>query len=691
MLRGLEYMQKNLKAKKILIYGTGKIAEKLIKTLKEYQIVGVIDRIQFEGEFFGIPIKIWDEIYEDTADIIIIASSQKNYKVIFDRIQYHCVALNIVIYGENGQNLSKEYQFKYLDSTQTAYFYKNKQELLDKIDQYDAISFDLFDTLIMRRVLEPVDIFDLVEENIRHKGIKISNFKKKRRTAEIKANGGNIYHIYSALEKILGIDKSTSQIIMEEELTCEKKCLIPRKSMVDIMNYAIKQGKKVNIISDMYLTSDILESLLKDIGISGYDKLYISCEYGVGKGNGIFEIYHRDVGDVRCLHIGDNMQADIMMPQRYGINSYEVKSAYEMIKISSLRKLLICSRNIDNNIVLGIILSEIFNDPFALHHTSGIVPIKTAEIFAKLFIMPVVLIYMQTLIKLVQKNRYEVILFTARDCYLFKKIYDACFLNQIGIPGVYFLTSRKLCLMSTLDSEQDMIGLCQHFPTNSSLKNFLEDFLQEEILLEDKSANSDISAFFCFCADKLKHSSSMMRKNYMKYIENLLKNTSKKYLFCELSSRGTIHKALNRILSTDLEGIYLYWRGKTVDDSLNIFSIYDIGHINNVDYKRDLLEVVLTSLEPSIQAMDENGMPVYSSENRTKEELQMIEKAQNAIMESIQQYTKLRGTDKMIGNDLPEIVLGLCEYVKYEDEAEAFINQKNIDDINQRHICILDR
>lgn len=684
-------MQEYLKSKKILIYGTGKIAEKLIKTLKDFQIVGVIDRIQFEGEFSGVPIRIWDEISKDTADIIIIASLQKNYKVIFERIQYHCVALNIVIYGENGQNLSKEYQFKYLDSVQAAYFCKNKQELLDKIDQYDAISFDLFDTLIMRKVLEPVDVFDLVEDNIRHKGIEIPGFKKKRRTAEIQANGRDIYCIYHVLEKIWGIDKETSQIIMEEELACEKKCLIPRVSMVEVMNYAVKQKKKVNIISDMYLPSTILKNLLEEMGIKGYDKLYVSCEYGVGKGTGIFEIYRQHVGNVRCLHIGDNMQADIIMPKRYGIDSYEVKSAYEMMKISSLQKLLICSGNIDNNTVLGIMLSEIFNDPFTLHHTLGIVPIKTPEIFAKLFIMPVVLIYMQTLIELVQKGEYEAILFTARDCYLFKKIYDSCFLNEISIPGIYFLTSRKLCLMSTLESEQDMIDLCQHFPTSLSLKKFLEEFLQEDILLKEKEANNNILEIFCFYADKVKQSSSIVRENYLKYIKNLLKDTSKKYLFCELSSKGTIHKALNRILSINLDGMYLYWRGNSIENKLNKYSIYGEDGINNIDYKRDLLEVILTSPLPSVQTMDENGMPVYSLENRTKKELQMIEKAQNAIIESVQQYIELRGVDKIIGSDLPEIVLGLCEYVKYKDEAEAFIKQKNVDDINQRRICILDR
>ena len=130
---------------------------------------------------------------------------------------------------------------------------------------------------------------------------------------------------------------------METEIQCEKQCLVPRVAMVEIMNYAIENGKKVNIISDMYLPASVLEPFLKKMGIEGYQKLYVSCDYGAGKGSGIFKIYRRDVGDVKCLHIGDNINSDVMIPQKYGIDTYEIKSAIDMLKMSSLRRLLFCS------------------------------------------------------------------------------------------------------------------------------------------------------------------------------------------------------------------------------------------------------------------------------------------------------------------------------------------------------------
>ena len=51
-----------LKNKKILIYGTGKAAKKLISGLKDFTLVGVLDPVHFEGEFCGVPVLVWDDV-----------------------------------------------------------------------------------------------------------------------------------------------------------------------------------------------------------------------------------------------------------------------------------------------------------------------------------------------------------------------------------------------------------------------------------------------------------------------------------------------------------------------------------------------------------------------------------------------------------------------------------------------------
>ena len=194
------------KEKKILIYGTGKIAARLIESLSGFHIIGVIDRVYAEGYFEGIPILTWDDIKRNMADIIILGASKVNYQSIFERIQYRCIALGINIYGENGRNLMKDYQMKYMESSHMRYFQKNGDELKGIIDSYDAISFDLFDTLIMRKVLEPTDIFAIVEEKLKCKKIQVADFKKKRRTAEIQFHNPKISQIYDRLKELTKIN-----------------------------------------------------------------------------------------------------------------------------------------------------------------------------------------------------------------------------------------------------------------------------------------------------------------------------------------------------------------------------------------------------------------------------------------------------------------------------------------------------
>ena len=93
-----------------------------------------------------------------------------NYRVIYERIINKCILYNITIYGANGQDLKEYFGWNCFGVDAGRYFRKNEHELKQLVSQYDAVSFDLFDTLIMRKTLEPADVFDIVEDRIEKKG-----------------------------------------------------------------------------------------------------------------------------------------------------------------------------------------------------------------------------------------------------------------------------------------------------------------------------------------------------------------------------------------------------------------------------------------------------------------------------------------------------------------------------------------
>ena len=97
---------------------------------------------------------------------------------------------------------NKIYCFKnnYIEKKDDKFKYFNKEEFINKLKNYDIISFDIFDTLITRKVLHPDDVF--------YKMIEISKnnkFLKDRKQAEENARNKlnkdvNIYEIYDQLQ-----------------------------------------------------------------------------------------------------------------------------------------------------------------------------------------------------------------------------------------------------------------------------------------------------------------------------------------------------------------------------------------------------------------------------------------------------------------------------------------------------------
>ena len=396
-LRQLRETFTPLQNKKILIYGTGVVARRLAVALEGFQIVGCLDLYKVEGDVEGVPIITWDDIEDGVADVLIIASAVANCREIYDRIIYRCISLHLEVYGGGGENLQDRFSFFLVRPETADYYLRNEMELKKAIEEHDAVSFDLFDTLIMRKTLEPADVFDIVEERLKEKEIVIPQFKKKRQAAEHRTPNGNIYQIYETLGKMLGLNPTITETILREEIQCERDILIPRTVVVNLFRYAVSLGKIVNILTDMYLPAPILEDILFGLGIEGYRNIYVSCDYDTGKTGELFSHYLKSAHGLRCLHIGDNRTADIEPATRHGIDTYYIKSAYEMVRISNLRRVLLYENNKCDRLWIGLLISDLFNNPFSLYHSAGVVAVKNVKMLGKLFIAPIVLVYMQKL------------------------------------------------------------------------------------------------------------------------------------------------------------------------------------------------------------------------------------------------------------------------------------------------------
>ncbi len=82
---------------------------------------------------------------------------------------------------------------------------------------------------------------------------------------------------------------------MDREMKIEQKQLVPRKEIISALKLALKEGKEVYIVSDMYLPQEFYIKVLEQHGISlSPDNIWVSHILDASKSDGtLWEIFCR--------------------------------------------------------------------------------------------------------------------------------------------------------------------------------------------------------------------------------------------------------------------------------------------------------------------------------------------------------------------------------------------------------------
>lgn len=210
-------------------------------------------------------------------------------------------------------------------------------------NNYDFVSFDIFDTLLSRKIARPKDLFSMIQANLSYDNKYVAwpdlvdNFSVIREKAEEKARknkvelyGGEpeilISDIYDQVrERVPALPSHIIDILIALEIEMEKAVLFKSSAAETIFDQARAAGCKIIVISDMYLPSKVLRELLENSGYKDLDDVAIfsSGEEGVSKHSG--KLYPRvreklGLTGKRWLHIGDNKHSDIEMAKCHSID-----------------------------------------------------------------------------------------------------------------------------------------------------------------------------------------------------------------------------------------------------------------------------------------------------------------------------------------------------------------------------------
>jgi hypothetical protein len=219
-----------------------------------------------------------------------------------------------------------------------------------------VISFDVFDTLLVRVQARPGDLFVQLAAELAAADLKVSppaEFARVRQQAELAARrtapGGEVTleEIYAALAASLDWDDAAREQARQRELDLEEHSLRPVPEMQPRVRAARRQAEAVWFLSDMYLPAAFLERVLRREGFfQDGDRLFVSGEWRASKARGdLFAKARAEAPQPITLwtHIGDNPHGDQLVPQAQGIQSELFRTAalnrYELLACAHASRL----------------------------------------------------------------------------------------------------------------------------------------------------------------------------------------------------------------------------------------------------------------------------------------------------------------------------------------------------------------
>lgn len=636
------------KSRPIALYGIGKNTRLLLPKIRDYNIIGLMDGEKKSGEIEGVPIIDYDQLLiHKVKDIILIARPVVR-AIIYYRIADFCHKNKINIWDINGNDLSKTYANQMVD---IPYYQLSWDDLKSKCEEAEIISFDIFDTLIARNILYPKDIFSIVEMKIDKEDLNGMAFADIRIEAEqsLLAEGlnPNIYEIYDEMQKVCGFSHRQKERILNLEIETEFAFIVPRKRVLDFYN-EIRKEKKIYFISNMYFPKEILKKFLSKCGYEGYEDILVSCDYRKSKNEGLFEIFRKEIGlEKKCLHIGDNHRADYVAAKSAGMESFLIMSGLEMLTNSTYGKVLSLNLNLFDSVVVGVLINELFDDPFALYKKKGKPMVSTVDSFTKIFIAPIVVYFTIWFMQNVKKEKCDFIFYTARDGYLIQKVCDLIVetLNIVDFPkGEYFYASRRAVLAATVFDVNDILKVAK-IPYKGSIKDMLKERFNIEA--NEAAANIDwsnelqLNLYLEKYQQAILESCKRERESYLRYIDSVPCKDSKKIALIDLVAAGRVQDGIEKLIpGKTFQGFYFLRKiisAGEVKDDMSIMSFYPPKGSYLIDYNiftyYQFYEIVLTSLEGTFHMVNENNEIVLKRDNRNESHLALLKDIHDLIFQ----------------------------------------------------------
>ena len=537
-----------------------------------------------------------------------------------------------------------------------------------KIDRARAVSFDIFDTLLLRPYLRPTDLFyhlELLED--------MPGFCNERIDAERRARNRHWPKEEITFDEIYEEIMPMFRHVKEKELALEFQVLTQNPEMYEVYQYALRTGKQIIIASDMYLPHEFIAAALHKNGYEKYDLFYVSCSDRQTKCSS--SMYRRILDETGLapegiLHIGDNKHADFRNAKKMGIRAVLYKNvAAQYLESSRSAKLFKWQYGWDFGASIIISVMAMRWQKVRM----GILPDNYWTEFGYKYGGPVAYGFTAWVAKIAAKKGIDSILFVARDGYTIQKVFD---LLNTGITSQYVYAPRFLNQVCRLDFEGN---------SKQKARDTVDYFAKIDCRVRELAGGRGFDAV-CFIDEnknEFNRVATNLHANYKNYLARVIGGARNIGLVDSTTGMFTSQKLVQNSLPPHVENLHgFYWwfhelaADKKHSYSCDAFSdtapFADWSDIQS--YRWNLMEFLFSSPEYPIKNLDDNGSPEYDDTSRH-------EKTRSDIYEMVSggAVEFARDMKRIFGEWAPEFgIVALTRNVKSVQDAPSRADKKHL-------------
>jgi predicted HAD superfamily hydrolase len=421
-----------------------------------------------------------------------------------------------------------------------------------ELSRYKVLSLDLFDTLFVRLVEHPTDVFKILGnvhgiENFYEQRIFMEQLSREKKYRSEGHHEVNLTEIYEGNEYLL-----------ESELRLEMSLIKINDEILDLLNDARKLGLCIVFTSDTYFNERFLKVMFRKLSVPMPEKMFISSELGKSKAMG--DVYPELISDLglspsEILHVGDNYQSDIENSKIHKIKSYHYRRNYPESSYKIFHPGI--RNNLDKYILNAVGMwskEKRFSESYWFN-----IGYEVAG--------PLIVAQAEWIKQEVSKTNITKVLFVARDGFLIKEIWDRSYHGNR--QAVYLETSRLLLIKLLAESNFEKFEkqLLRHL--RSSLKDVLcaygllqlaesyGEFSDKELkqVLASRRIQRKFSSFLWARQSEIIHIYEEGNRIHRKYLSKSICKTST-LGFVDLGWAGTTQELLEDLYQIEIQGFY---------------------------------------------------------------------------------------------------------------------------------------